>query len=74
MKRLLTHHEIAMLLVVFSSAGQFVPADPDLVSLQQERLMEIDAVSSDGTWSRVTPDGIELIGRLGLTKASTWPR
>ncbi|BCG04652.1 hypothetical protein PPGU19_092200 (plasmid) [Paraburkholderia sp. PGU19] len=60
-----------MLLVVLSSAGQFVPADPDLLSLQQERLIEIDAVSSDGAGFRVTPAGIELIGRLGLRKAPT---
>ncbi|OUL83193.1 hypothetical protein CA603_26545 [Paraburkholderia hospita] len=60
-----------MLLVVLSSAGQFVPADPDLLSLQQERLIEIDAVSSDETGFRVTPDGIELIGRLRLGNGPT---
>lgn len=36
MKAFLSHHEIAMLLVVLSSTGQFVPFDPDLLSLQQE--------------------------------------
>ena len=40
MKKLLSHHEIAVLFLLFSAPSQVALADPDAVALQQEQLVE----------------------------------
>ena len=67
MKKSLSHHEIAMLLVLFSAPGQVALADPDAVTLQQERLVEVVRMTSTEAELRLTSDGKALLQRLGLT-------
>jgi len=68
MKKLLSHHEIAMLFVLFSAPGQVALADPDAVTLQQERLVEVVSTTSEDTKFRLTSEGTELLRRLGLAR------
>jgi hypothetical protein len=67
MKKSLSHHEIAMLLVLFSAPGQVALADPDAVTLRQERLVEVVRMTSTEAELRLTSDGKALLQRLGLT-------
>jgi hypothetical protein len=67
MKKPLSHHEIAMLLVLFSAPAQVAHADPDAVTLQQERLVEVVRTTSSGAELRLTSLGKTLLQRLGLT-------
>ncbi|RKF35655.1 hypothetical protein [Paraburkholderia fungorum] len=68
MKKLLSHHEIAMLFVLFSAPGQVALADPDAVTLQQEQLVEVVPTTSKKPEFRVTSEGTELLRRLGLAR------
>lgn len=68
MKKLLSHHEIAMLFVLFSAPGQVALADPDAVTLQQEQLVEVVSTTSEKPEFRLTSEGTELLRRLGLTR------
>jgi len=63
MKRLLSHHELAMLLVLFSSPGQIALPDPDITGLQQESLVEFVTTPESGGW-RLTADGVEIARRI----------
>lgn len=71
MKKLLSPHEIAVLLVLFSAPGQVPLADPDAIILQQELLAEVVETSSAGTEYRLTPEGKALLQRLGIRHAAT---
>ncbi|QLD53949.1 hypothetical protein [Paraburkholderia fungorum] len=68
MKKLLSHHEIAMLFVLFSASGQVALADPDVVTLQQEQLVEVVSTTSEGGEFRLTSEGTEVLRRLGLAR------
>lgn len=68
MKTLLSHHEIAMLFVLFSAPGQVALADPDAVTLQQEQLVEVVSTISENAEFRLTSEGTELLRRLGLVR------
>ncbi|MHB9838008.1 hypothetical protein Q8F57_024550 [Paraburkholderia terrae] len=68
MKKLLSHHEIAMLIVLFSAPGQVALADPDAVTLQQEQLVEVVSTTSESAEFRLTSEGTELLRRLGLAR------
>ena len=68
MKKLLSHHEIAMLFVLFSAPGQVALADPDAVTLQQEQLVEVVSTTSEKPEFRLTSEGTELLRRLGLAR------
>ncbi|WP_434660762.1 hypothetical protein P5W99_11065 [Paraburkholderia sp. A3BS-1L] len=48
MKKPLSHHELAMLLVLLSAPAHVALADPDAVTLQQERLVEVVQTTSAG--------------------------
>ena len=63
MKRLLSHHEIAMLLVLFSSPGQLALPDPDITSLQQESLVEFVTTPLSAGWT-LTAEGVEIASRI----------
>lgn len=65
MKNLLSPHEIAMLFVLFSAPAQVALADPDVVTLQQERLVEVVSTTSEDAEFRLTPEGTALLQRLG---------
>jgi hypothetical protein len=66
-KKLLSHHEISMLFVLFSAPGQVALADPDAVTLQQERLVEVVQTTPTDAVLRLTSEGKALLARLGLT-------
>ena len=68
MKKLLSHHEIAMLFVLFSAPGQVALVDPDLVTLQQARLVEVVSTIFEDAEFRLTSEGTELLRRLRLAR------
>lgn len=68
MKRLLSPHEIAMLFVLLTSPTAVELADPDVASLQQERLVELVATAVDAPEFKLTSKGVELIKRFGSIK------
>jgi hypothetical protein len=47
--------------------GQVALADPDAVTLQQERLVEVVRMTSTEAELRLTSEGKALLQRLGLT-------
>ncbi|QCP48310.1 hypothetical protein FAZ95_03385 [Trinickia violacea] len=67
MKKPLSHHEIAMLLVLFSAPAQVALADPEALTLRQERLVEVVRTTSTDAELRLTSEGEALLQRLGLT-------
>jgi hypothetical protein len=69
MKKLLSHHELAILLLLFSAPGQVALTDPDAVALQQESLVEMVSAAPDEAQLRLTPEGAAVLRRLGMTKA-----
>ncbi|AJZ56299.1 hypothetical protein OI25_7916 (plasmid) [Paraburkholderia fungorum] len=70
MKRLLSHHEIAILLLIFSGPAQVAIADPDAMILRQESLLEVVATASSGSEFRLTQEGAEVLRRLGTAGIS----
>ncbi|WP_206997705.1 hypothetical protein [Trinickia mobilis] len=56
-----------MLLVLFSAPAQVALADPDAVTLRQERLVEVVRTTSTNAELRLTSEGEALLQRLGLT-------
>ncbi|MCY0388181.1 hypothetical protein OVY01_13225 [Robbsia sp. Bb-Pol-6] len=67
MKKLLSHHEIAILLLLFNAPGQVSAHEPDAIALQQERLVRVEAMRGEEPRFSVTPEGVETLRRLGLT-------
>lgn len=67
MRKLLSHHEIAILLLLFNAPGQVSAANPDVVALQQERLVEIVSSTTDESNFKLTSEGVEILRRLGMT-------
>ncbi len=68
MKSLLSHHEIAILLLLLNAPGQVSRSDPDAIALQQARLVEVLYESSSDDRLRLTPEGQEVLRRLGITR------
>lgn len=68
MKKPLSHHEIAVLFVLFSAPGQVALADADAVTLQQERLVEVVQTTSTDAEFRLTSEGKALVQRLGMRR------
>lgn len=68
MQRLLSPHEIAMLFVLLTTPGAVEVADPDVASLQRERLVEMVTTAVDVAEFRLTSEGVELIRRFGSLK------
>ncbi len=69
MKKLLSHHEIAMLFVLFSAPVQVARADPDTTTLEQESLVEVVRTAAASADVRLTTEGRALLQRFGLVKA-----
>jgi hypothetical protein len=67
MRKLLSHHEIAILLLLFNAPGQVSAANPDVVALQQERLVEVISSASEESNFQLTSEGVEILRRLGMT-------
>jgi hypothetical protein len=67
MKSLLSHHEIAILFLLLDAPHQVAPGDPDVIALQEARLVEIVSTAFDDGRFRLTPAGAELLRRLGMT-------
>jgi hypothetical protein len=65
MKNFFSPHELATLVLLLSAPAQVPLNSPDLMALQQDRLVEIVAAGETGT-PRVTPDGIRVLKRLGM--------
>jgi hypothetical protein len=64
MKRLLSPHEIAMLFVLLTSPTAVELSDPDVASLQRERLVELVTTTIDAAEFKLTSEGAELIRRF----------
>jgi hypothetical protein len=64
MNRLLSPHEIAMLFVLLTSPIAVELADPDVASLQQERLVELVTTAVDAAEFKLKSEGAELIRRF----------
>jgi hypothetical protein len=71
MKRLLSPHEIAMLFVLLTSPIAVELADPDVASLQRERLVELVTTAVDVAEFKLTSEGVELIRRFESMKGDT---
>jgi len=69
MKKPLSHHELAMLLVLLSEHTHVALADPDAITLQQERLIEVVQTTSSSAELRLTSEGKALLQRFGLMAA-----
>lgn len=69
MKLLLSHHEIAILLLLLNAPAQIARGDPDAMALQQANLVEQVSASADDERLRLTPAGAELLRRLVTTSS-----
>lgn len=67
MRKLLSHHEIAILLLLFNAPGQVSANEPDAIALQQEQLVRVEATRDASPRLSVTAEGVETLRRLGLT-------
>jgi len=68
MKRFLSHHEIAALLLLASAPALAVANTantPDINALSQEQLVEFVTLPSQDSVVQLTPDGHALLKRLG---------
>lgn len=63
--KVLSHHEIAKLVVVHGSTERIAPSDPDVLALQQANMVEVFAHKSDHLRFCVTAKGKEFLSRLG---------
>jgi hypothetical protein len=64
--KVLSHHEIAKLVVVYGSTERIAPSDPDVLALQRANLVEVFANKSDHLQFCVTAKGTEFLSRLGF--------
>jgi len=69
MKSILSHHEIAHLLLLLSGPGQVSRTDPDAIALQQAQLVEVASEASFERGLRLTAAGKEVLRRLGIDAA-----
>ncbi len=69
MKSLLSHHEIAILLLLLNAPGQVSRSDPDALALARANLIEIVSEASVDSGFRLTSEGTELLRRLGIKPA-----
>ncbi|WP_036047189.1 hypothetical protein [Paraburkholderia mimosarum] len=69
MKSLLSHHEIALLLLLLSGPGQVSRTDPDAIALQQAQLVEVASEAPFERGLRLTAAGKEVLRRLGIDAA-----
>jgi hypothetical protein len=66
MKKFFSPHELATLVLLLSAPAQVSLSNPDLIALQQDKLVEM--VVADNTMvPRVTRDGVLVLRRLGMT-------
>jgi hypothetical protein len=69
MRKLLSHHEIAILLLLFNAPGQAFAGNADAVALQQANLVEVVSSVSDDPKFELTSEGVEVLRRLGVSAA-----
>jgi hypothetical protein len=65
-KRLLSHHEIATLLLLFHAPIDAMAATPDVASLQEYGYVEIVSPEAGGPKVRLTEDGNAVLRGLGV--------
>ncbi|WP_244846583.1 hypothetical protein [Caballeronia sp. SL2Y3] len=65
-KRLLSHHEIATLLLLMHAPIDAMAAPPDVTSLQEYGYVEIVSPDADGPKVRLTDDGNAVLRGLGV--------
>ena len=65
-KRLLSHHEIATLLLLMHAPIDAMAAPPDVTSLQEYGYVEIVSPGADGPKVRLTEDGNAVLRGLGV--------
>jgi hypothetical protein len=67
MKRLLSHHELAVLLLLFHAPVYAAIGGPDVEALARDNLVEIVSMDPDEAHTRLTAEGSELLRRLGVS-------
>ena len=67
MKRLLSHHELAVLLLLFHAPVYAAISGADVDALARDNLVEIVQVDTDEARTRLTAEGSELLRRLGVS-------
>jgi hypothetical protein len=65
-KRLLSHHEIATLLLLFHAPIDALAATPDVASLQEYGYVEIVSADTSKPQVRLTEDGNAVLRGLGV--------
>jgi hypothetical protein len=65
-KRLLSHHEIATLLLLMHAPIDAIAATPDVASLQEYGYVEIVSAEASGPQVRLTEDGNAVLRGLGV--------
>jgi hypothetical protein len=66
MKKLLSHHEIATLLLLLHAPIDVMAATPDVASLQEYGYVEIVSPDASGPKVRLTEDGNAVLRGLGV--------
>ncbi|WP_244815842.1 hypothetical protein [Caballeronia sp. Lep1P3] len=66
LKRLLSHHEIATLLLLMHAPIDAIAATPDVASLQEYGYVEIVSPDASGPKVRLTDDGNAVLRGLGV--------
>jgi hypothetical protein len=66
MKNFFSPHELATLVLLLSAPAQVPLNSPDLMALQQDRLVEMVVAADETDMPRVTADGIRVLKRLGM--------
>ena len=66
-KRLLSHHEIATLLLLLSAPIDVLAATPDVASLQEYGYVELVSPTAGEAKVQLTPDGDAVLRGLGVT-------
>jgi hypothetical protein len=65
MKHFFSPHELAILVLLLTAPTQVALNNPDLLALQQDKLVEIVSTDSNAL-PRVTEDGVAVLRRLGM--------
>ena len=69
-KRLLSHHEIATLLLLLHAPIDAIAATPDVASLQEYGYVEIVSPDASRPQIRLTDDGNAVLRGLGIKSSS----
>jgi hypothetical protein len=66
---MLSHHELATLMLLNDSTRRLEAVDPDVLALRRYELVEINELRGGDTALRVSQRGLDLLRRLGMGDA-----